>query len=575
MRHRRGFAGTVDQVVFRKCGFVMTLRRQRRKLRNRPDVRTMSDSPLHSSDRSHLWIGAAILALTLLASIWFVRFIVATGDTLISDRLMSLVRTAAATLESDPIASLTGTPDDTGTPYFDAVREELRRAREVNPDFRFVYLMRPSVETPELMIFLADAESPQSPDYSAPGDLYDGPSEEIFLSYRTGAAMLQPAYADRWGHWVTALAPVRDQNGAILAVLGMDMRADFWLATQARYRNFALALVGLVLLLELLFLLGLHIQKANARQLAVLNGQLQRQLNELERAQARLRLADVVVQHTGEAVVVLDSDMHVISTNPGFSRITGYTAEAVRGKPLALFEEDDVIVQIRSRLQQSEHWDGTLWAGRAGGGRFPMEASLDVGHDAYEGAPRYVMVFRDVTVQKRLEDRLRELSATDALTLLANRRTFDETLEREWHRATRTGEPMSLMMIDVDHFKPYNDLYGHPAGDRCLQQIANALSTGVEREGALVARYGGEEFAIILPRTDTDAANTVAQTVRQRVEALGIPHKGHPTAGRVTISIGLSTRTPPQTSDFVALMQSADQALYQAKKHGRNAVAAD
>lgn len=534
----------------------------------------MSDSPPRLADRSHLWVGAAILLLTLLASVWFVRFVVSTGDALITDRLLSLVRTAAATLESEPIARLAGTPADSTTADFAAVHDELRRARAVNPDFRFVYLMRPSVDAPEQMIFLADAEAPQSPDYSAPGDLYDGPSEEIFLAYRTGTAVIQPAYADRWGNWVTALAPVRDRNGAILAVLGMDMRADFWLASQSRYRSFALALVGLVLLLEALFLLGLHIQKANARRLAALNGQLQRQLDELERAQARLRLADVVVQHTGEALVVLDSDMRVISTNPGFGRITGFTAEAVRGKPLALFEEDDAIQQIRSRLQQAEHWEGTLWAERAGGGRFPMEASLDVAHDADEGAPRYVMVFRDVTVQKRLEDRLRELSATDALTLLANRRTFDETLEREWHRATRTGEPLSLLMIDVDHFKRYNDLYGHPAGDRCLQQIANALAASVDREGALVARYGGEEFAAILPRSDTDAANAVAEAVRQRVEALHIPHEGNPSAGRVTVSIGLSTRTPPQTADFVALMDSADQALYRAKKHGRNVVAA-
>ncbi len=534
----------------------------------------MSNSSVRPADRTHLWIGAAILLLTLLASFWFVRFVVSTGDALITGRLLSLARTAAAMLESGPVASLTGTPADTHTADFAAVRDELRRAREVNPDFRFVYLMRPSEETPELMIFLADAEAPQSPDYSAPGDLYDGPSKEIFLAYRNGVAVVQPAYADHWGHWVTALAPVRDRNGTILAVLGMDMRADFWLASQARYRSFALAMSGLVLLLEALFLLGLHIQKANARHLATLNGQLQRQLDELERAQARLRLADVVVQHTGEAIVVLDSQMRVVSTNPGFGRITGFAAEVVRGKPLTLFEEEDAIQQIHSRLQQAEHWDGTLWAARAGGGRFPMEASIDAANDAGDNAPHYVMVFRDVTVQKRLEDRLRELSATDALTLLANRRTFDETLEREWHRATRTGEPMSLLMIDVDHFKPYNDLYGHPAGDRCLQQIANALAGGVEREGALVARYGGEEFAVILPRTDTAAANAVAQTVRQRVEALGIPHEGHPTAGRVTISIGLSTRTPPQTADFVALMQSADQALYQAKKHGRNAVAA-
>jgi diguanylate cyclase (GGDEF)-like protein len=183
------------------------------------------------------------------------------------------------------------------------------------------------------------------------------------------------------------------------------------------------------------------------------------------------------------------------------------------------------------------------------------------------------MVFRDVTVQKQLEERLRELSATDALTLVANRRTFDETLEREWHRAMRSNSPVSLVMADIDFFKPYNDIYGHVAGDRCLQQVASAIAAGVQREGALVARYGGEEFAVILPGTDETAAREVAERVRRHVEALAIAHTGNPDTGRITISMGTSTRTPPQTADFISLMQSADMALYRAKEGGRNTVA--
>jgi diguanylate cyclase (GGDEF)-like protein len=184
------------------------------------------------------------------------------------------------------------------------------------------------------------------------------------------------------------------------------------------------------------------------------------------------------------------------------------------------------------------------------------------------------MVFRDVTEQKLLEDRLRELSATDGLTLLANRRSFDEALERQWHHATRHGEPVSLVMIDIDHFKAYNDLYGHGAGDRCLQQVATAIAAGVRHEGALVARYGGEEFAVILPRTESHEAAEIAEGLRRRVEALGIAHAGNPVGSRVTISVGISTRTPPQTDDFEDLMQSADQALYKAKEGGRNGVVA-
>jgi len=195
-------------------------------------------------------------------------------------------------------------------------------------------------------------------------------------------------------------------------------------------------------------------------------------------------------------------------------------------------------------------------------------------HDAQGRVEHYVMVFRDVTEQKLLEDRLRELSATDGLTLLANRRSFDEALERGWHHATRHGEPVSLIMIDIDHFKPYNDIYGHGAGDRCLQQVATAIAAGVRHEGALVARYGGEEFAVILPRTDAATAREIAEGLRRRVEALGIAHSGNPLGSRITISVGISTRTPPQTADFEDLMQSADQALYRAKEGGRNGVVA-
>jgi diguanylate cyclase (GGDEF)-like protein/PAS domain S-box-containing protein len=489
-------------------------------------------------------------------------------------RVQSLARTAAATLESPRIAALAGSPADIGTPGFDAVRDELRRVRDVNPDFRFVYLMRPAPGG-KAMAFLADAESPESPDYSAPGDVYDGPSDELWASYRTGQPQVQPPYQDKWGYWVTSIAPVRDATGKVVAILGMDVRADAWLATQARYRGFALAIAGLVLALIVLATFVVHLQKRTSAKLRGLNARLAQQLQELEAAQEGLRLADVVVRHTGEGVLVLDPELRVVSANPGFVRITGRPVDGVLGAIPPLFDDDTGIVQqVRTRLQAGSHWDGTLWARRADGDRFPLDASIDKVHDAHGHVQHYVMVFRDVTEQKLLEDRLRELSATDGLTLLANRRSFDEALERQWHHATRHGEPVSLIMIDIDYFKPYNDLYGHGAGDRCLQQVATAIAAGVRHEGALVARYGGEEFAVILPRTDSATAREIAEGLRRRVEALGIAHTGNPDSSRVTVSVGISTRTPPQTDDFEDLMQSADQALYRAKEGGRNGVVA-
>lgn len=525
------------------------------------------------SDASHLWLGLAMFVLAALGSWYFVGFVASTGDRLERERVQSLARTAAATLESGRIGMLKGSTADIGTHDFDAIRDELRRVRDVNPDFRFVYLMRPAADGQRKMVFLADAEAAESSDYSAPGDIYDGPSLELWRVFSTGIPEIQPPYRDKWGYWVTSIAPVRNANGTMVAILGMDIRADTWLATQARYQAFAWAICGLIQALIVLFTLGLHLQKRAGERLAVVNDQLQEKLAELERAQEGLRLADVVVRHTGEGILVLDPELRVVSANPGFVRITGHPADEAIGKVAPLFDDDaDALQQVRTRLQAGTHWDGTLLARRANGDRFPLEASVDRVHDGDGRVQHYVMVFRDVTVQKQLEDRLRELSATDGLTLLANRRSFDEALEREWHLATRHGEPVSLIMIDIDHFKPYNDLYGHGAGDRCLQQVATAIAAGVRREGALVARYGGEEFAVILPRTDTAAAQEVAESLRRRVESLGIAHAGNPDGSRVTVSMGISTRTPPQTADFEDLMQSADQALYRAKEGGRNGV---
>lgn len=526
--------------------------------------------------RSALWLGGALIAATLLAALWFTGFVTAIGDRLEHDRILALARTVTATLDAGRIAALSGDASDAQTPQFDDLRRELRRARDVNPDFRFVYLMRPETDGGARMVFLADAESPESPDYSAPGDPYDGPSEDLWQVWHNGVALVQSIHEDDWGSWVTAVSPVRDATGTVVAVLGMDMRADAWNATQARYRLFALAIAALVLALEGLFLIGLARQRRHAARLATLNARLAHQLEALERAQRRLELADAVFRHTGEAIAVLDPQLRVVSVNPGFTAITGFSADAVEGKMLPILGEDfdDVVAQVRARLRGARHWDGTLWAVRANGGRFPIETSVDVIRDSAGNARHLAVVFRDITVQKRLEDRLRELSQTDALTLLANRRSFDDALEEHWRRAMRSGEPVSLLMIDVDFFKAYNDIHGHPAGDRCLQQVAEVLrnETAHVMPEALVARYGGEEFAIILPGADITAAAALGEGLRARVQALGIPHGGNADIGRVTISVGASTRVPPQSADVEELMSSADQALYRAKRDGRNSV---
>jgi diguanylate cyclase (GGDEF)-like protein len=161
------------------------------------------------------------------------------------------------------------------------------------------------------------------------------------------------------------------------------------------------------------------------------------------------------------------------------------------------------------------------------------------------------------------------LSISDGLTGLANRRHLDEVLEREWRRAIRASQPISFILLDVDHFKAFNDHYGHQAGDDCLIRIAAVLADHVQRASELAARYGGEEFAIILPETTAADAAALADTVRQAVLRLAIPHEMS-SSGVVTISLGVFTRVPNAREGVSTLIAEADKALYRAKLAGRN-----
>ncbi len=173
---------------------------------------------------------------------------------------------------------------------------------------------------------------------------------------------------------------------------------------------------------------------------------------------------------------------------------------------------------------------------------------------------------------ERLNEELQRLTATDGLTGVANRRRFDEALDHEWRRAIRAVAPLACIMIDIDHFKAFNDRYGHLQGDACLRQIAHALVSTVRRAGDIVARYGGEEFAVVLPATALAGAQRVAEQLRTTVENLKIPHDASGTSTVVTISLGVSAVVPQQGVMPHTLVAAADRALYQAKRSGRNCV---
>jgi diguanylate cyclase (GGDEF)-like protein len=201
---------------------------------------------------------------------------------------------------------------------------------------------------------------------------------------------------------------------------------------------------------------------------------------------------------------------------------------------------------------------------------------LELGAADYITKPFHAAVVRArVNTQIRLKqhsDLLESYAFRDGLTGLANRRAFDDRSVAEWNRCRRTATPLSALMIDVDHFKLYNDSYGHGQGDECLRSVARALNSRVQRTSDLLARYGGEEFVVLLPDTDQSAALAVGERLREAVEQLHMEHRASKVTDHVTISVGVATAVPSAEGLLVSLLEQADGMLYACKSAGRNCV---
>jgi diguanylate cyclase (GGDEF)-like protein len=173
---------------------------------------------------------------------------------------------------------------------------------------------------------------------------------------------------------------------------------------------------------------------------------------------------------------------------------------------------------------------------------------------------------------KRYRDHLKTLSTIDGLTGIANRRKFDDSLAAEWRRARRNQSPLSMIMMDIDFFKAYNDHYGHLAGDECLRKLASEISAVCRRPADLFARYGGEEFVMLLPEIDSSGAASLARKIQDKIRSIAIPHAYSQVADHVTVSMGVASIIPGEDQTGSDLIKSADNLLYAAKENGRNQI---
>lgn len=289
-----------------------------------------------------------------------------------------------------------------------------------------------------------------------------------------------------------------------------------------------------------------------------------------------------LAEYSADVICRSGVDMKWRYVSPSSFAVLGWTPEEMMGmEAFALVYPEDLpgLIAIATRnfapgvepdraAVRMRKKDGTLvW----------IEFTARVVRDASTGeANEAVVTMRDISERKALEEKLSTLALTDGLTELANRRAFDEALEREWKRTLREGSQISLLLLDLDHFKEFNDQYGHQVGDDCLRAVAGAVR-GAVRTTDIAARYGGEEIAVILPSTNTAGAVEVAEKVRSAVEALQITHEGNSEGGGwVTASVGVATALSRQGGTMrmpESLLLAADNALYKAKREGRNRVA--
>jgi|GEM_PF-3835594 len=289
----------------------------------------------------------------------------------------------------------------------------------------------------------------------------------------------------------------------------------------------------------------------------------------------RLREMQAAIEQSPASVMIVDKKKNIIYVNPQIIKFSGYSKEELLGKKITIFHSDrtpgDVFSELWKTIRTGLPWKGELLYQRKNKEVFWQSWNVAPVFDDHGIIQHFVGVGEDITEKRKLQALLQEMSYLDGLTGIANRRHFDNFLAQEWARALRYAKPLTIIMMDIDLFKRYNDSLGHLAGDDALKHVVEALKNKVTRKTDLLARYGGEEFTCILPDTDVAEATLFAEELRQAVCAVKISHPDSDVSQFVTISVGVACCIPKQDNPSI-LLGLADEALYRAKTLGRNRV---
>ena len=306
--------------------------------------------------------------------------------------------------------------------------------------------------------------------------------------------------------------------------------------------------------------------------------ELEQEIEERKKVEKALRLTQFSLDRARDAIYFIDADAHLFYANNAACQIWGYSKEQLLQMSIGDIDPSFVTLKWQKHWQQLKQQQSVTFESThvtKDGQHFPVEITAN--YLKFERWEYNCAIARDISERKRAEAELKKanqelqsLANLDGLTGVANRRYFDRCLAHEWQQMLQTKQPLSLILCDVDYFKKYNDLYGHQAGDYCLQQIAAVVVNSVRNPRDIVARYGGEEFAIILPNTNAEIATDISRRITRKVRQLQLIHAASEISDYVTISLGVASGIPNQEISPDFLLYRADQALYQAKKQGRN-----